>query len=324
MCFLGSCVIKMLTDDVFKTRLYDSLSHYRESISLIDDLLKRKLAPQEIVLLTCGRLDSLANLAFPNKASQQETFCRFISHYSGQKRFFNSVSVGDLYWEFMYYSYVADGGLISIPGRIRRFGQESDIFLSFVEKSKVPITGKAVENIAFRIANILQKHFNVKKRQLSSKPKRASSAEIKALIYKEIRRPNPDNIVAAINPMLEYFTCERILYRDYRNNSVHGLKVDFSNDEFFDNSEPYFSWYEHLGGELSVNHIQFPGRYLKNLLEKCLDTFSNHLLSKKVLPWELYNSMFSFDESMNSDSLDYLDENSMNEFEDVRWQLRTR
>ncbi len=315
----------MITDKVFKARLLNSLSHYRESISLIDDLLQRKLAPQEIVLLACGRIDSLANLLNPKIAGQQETFCRFITNFSGQKHFFNSISVGNLYWEFIYYSYIADGGLISIPGRIRRFGHDSDIFLSFIEKSRIPITGKTIENIAFRIADILQKHYCVRKGQPSAKPKRASSSEIIDIITKEIRKPPPDNIVDAISPMLEYFTCKRILYRDYRNNSIHGLKVDFDNEEFFDNIEPYFSLYEHYGNELFIYHIQFPGKYLENLLEKCLNTFSNHLLTKKVLPWEIYNSMFSFEETMKSNSLiDFLDDNSMDEFEDVHWQLRTR
>jgi hypothetical protein len=311
-------------EEALLERVNDSFSHYKESISLIDDLLKNRRAPQEIVLLTCARLDSLANLAFPKAGGQQERFCRFISTYSGQKRFFNSISVGNLYWNLRYYSYIADGGLVELPGRIKRFGSESEIFLSFIEKCKIPITGKDVESTALRIAKVLQKYFCVMKGQKLSKPQKGSSNHIKSYISKEIRRPNPKDIIIAIDPLIDYFKCAKILYRDYRNASIHGLSVDFDIDEFFDHNEPYFSDYEYFGGELVVFHIQFPGRYLRNLLETCLNTFIKHLLSMKKFPFELFSSIFSSDEFENNKVWDYLIEDSMDEFEDVKWQLRNR
>jgi hypothetical protein len=154
----------MLTDDELKDRLDSAFAHYHESILLMDDLIKQEREPQDIVLLACARLDSLANLAYPNKTSQQEAFCQFISNYSGQKRFFNAVSVGNLYSDLVYYGYIADGLLVDIPGRIKRFGLDSDYFLSFIERTNVPITGKSVGRIANRIAQILQHNFNVKKK----------------------------------------------------------------------------------------------------------------------------------------------------------------
>jgi hypothetical protein len=125
----------MFSEEVFVQRLREVLSHYRDTISLIDDLLTERRAAQEIVLLACGRLDSLANLAFYNASSQQWSFRQFVSNYSGQKSFFNSISVGDLYRYLAYYADLSDGGLIDAPGRVQRFGPQSDIFLAFIEKS---------------------------------------------------------------------------------------------------------------------------------------------------------------------------------------------
>jgi hypothetical protein len=313
----------MLSERVFAQRLLGALSHYHNTIDLIDELLAERRAAQEIVLLACGRLDSLANLAFHNIPGQQESFRRFVANYSGQKSFFHSISVGDLYRFLIYYADLSDGGLINVPGRVKRLGSESDIFLAFIENSGVPITGESVRNIANRVAKILKKQFRVKPGQRLSKPHRSSPTKIYELISQEFRMPDPDKIINSLAPLLDYFKCSSILYRNYRNRAVHGLMVEFDEDEFFEDNDPFHSKYENYFGEV-VLQIAFPGKYLRDLLAKCLETYTNHIIVKKNLPSDLFNSMFSMEEILESDVIDYLEEDSLDEFEDVRWHLKIR
>jgi hypothetical protein len=306
----------------FTDRLIGALSQYRDTIDLVDELLKHHERAQEIILLTCARLDSLANLAIPSVSSQQQVFRRFVENYSGKKAFFNTVSVGDLYRFLIYYGDLADGGLIEIPGRIRRFGPESDDFLAFVERSKIPITGEAVRKTTHLMARALSRHFRVMPRQSKSKPYIVSSANIKCAISQEFRKLKPKHVIAAFQDLLDSFKCSAILYKRYRNEIIHGLRVTLDEDGFFQKDQPYHDEIEYADGV--VFQLEFPGIYLRNLLLKCLDTFQQHLLSKKKAPIELFNVMYTFEEILQGDAIDYLDDDALEEFEDVRWKLRPR
>jgi hypothetical protein len=135
----------------------------------------------------------------------RKKFRRFVARYSGQNRFFNSVSVGDLYKYLTYFGWIADGGLIDAPGRIHRFGHESESFLTFIERSGVPVTGEYVHRITMRIAKVLQKNFRVKPRQHLSKSYRTSSKRIGEVISQEIKNPIPDDLIVALDPILDRF-----------------------------------------------------------------------------------------------------------------------
>ena len=166
----------------FEKRVDKAFQHYYDTVNLIDNLLKEKNNPQEIILLVCSRLDSLANLLKKNQQGQKSSFIHFLLNFSGDTKFFNRISIGDLYNYLYFFGGLSEDGLVQSPGRIRKFGKDSEDFLSFIEKSTIPITAKSVRQIAFRISRILEKNYRVKLGQSLSKRYTTSLGELSSAI----------------------------------------------------------------------------------------------------------------------------------------------
>ena len=312
----------MISDDEFLKRLDSSLAHYQNSINLIDKLLGEKQLAQEIILISCSRLDSLANLAFPDISSQQKSFCRFISNYSAEKQFFNSVSVGDLYWYLLHnsdFAYI----MIDKPGRIERLGTDDELYIEFIARSKVPVTGDSVYKYSIKLCKQLQGAFRVKPRQRLNKKYLASSSQIKDVVSKNLGEDDRENICFALEPLLDYFKCSSILYREYRNQAIHGLRVSVNEEDFFSETKPFHT--EAFSSEHGAFfQIEFPGKYLRDLLSTTFHTFKHHLGEKKKLPIDLFNAMFDFEEVLKGDVIEYIADEAFSGFGEVKWQLRSR
>ena len=250
------------------------------------------------------------------------TLPNFLYNYSGEKKFFNSISVGDLYQYLNYFGYIADDGLIAIPGRIKRFGKDSEDFLIFIEKSSVPITGQAVRQISHKIARLLKINFRVKPKQRITKKYITSSAIIKKIIKNEIKKPEPSILVKAIEPLLERYKIGSIFYRRYRCGVIHGFKVELNESDFFKKKHPYHGVFENI--EEQFFQIEFPAIYLKNLLKKSLETYIYKLKKTKKLPIDLFNEMYTYEDILDGNVLEYLDEETIDDFEEVSWQLKNR
>jgi hypothetical protein len=78
----------------FAKKLDIALGHYQQTLTLLDRLIQERIAPQEIILLACGRLDSLANLAYPDIPSQEKNFDDLSRDIRGR-----TVSSTQLVWE---------------------------------------------------------------------------------------------------------------------------------------------------------------------------------------------------------------------------------
>ena len=52
--------------------------------------------------------------------------------------------------------------------------------------------------------------------------------------------------MTALKPILKAHQLAAILYRDYRNGSIHGAGVDLDEDEFFEAETPYWSPIEYV------------------------------------------------------------------------------
>ena len=306
----------------FEQKLQQVVSPYRATISLVDELLSERRGAQEIILLICSRLDSLANLALRNAPSQQKAFRSFVSTFSGQRRFFHRVSLGDLYGEIMYYGELMDGFLIEKPGRIQRFGPDSDKFLRFIYGSQIPITGEAASQLFNRIGRVLATHFRVKHRQRRSKAYYESSTVIQRVISAEFRSPKPRVINEALKDLIDSFRASTLLYDRYRCGVIHGYGVSLNEDDFF-KEKNCFSGAFQSGFGLEAYKLEFPGLYLRNLLQKCLDTFVGQLIRLKKVPFELWTEMYIFEEMFDSegDVFDYFDDESVKDTEEVRWKL---
>ncbi len=310
----------MINNSDFENRLEKSLSHYYNTINLIDDLLKKKQNAQEIILLACSRLDSLANLQRKNQTGQKNSFIEFLLKFSGCKNFFQKISVGDLYWYIIYYSEISETLLVEKPGRIKRLGKDSEEFLNFIEKSTVPITGKSVRQISLRITKILEKYFRVKPNQKLSKKYTASYNILKDLIVKEFKDPSPEVIGESIKNLLERFKIGSIFYERYRCEVIHGFKISVDEKKFFTETKPFHTIFNYLFGD--IYNIQFPGKFLRQILSNSLNTFSNYLKSKKSLPLDLFTEVYNIDEVATENVFKYLDHSSLNQFEDVKWQVK--
>jgi hypothetical protein len=83
---------------------FDQFSSTRE---LVDGLIRSKSHPQEILILLCSRIDALASNSAREDEPRQKAFTRFVTIYSGKSKTFESVSIGDLYYELDYHLWVA-------------------------------------------------------------------------------------------------------------------------------------------------------------------------------------------------------------------------
>src|SRR5947209_7646479 len=92
---------------------------YKTTLTLLEEFLASKNNRQEFVLLSCARLDSLANLAFA-EGTQRSRFSRFLARYSGLGKQTFAVSVPDLYYYFQHYFWIATASIAN-PGRMMLF-----------------------------------------------------------------------------------------------------------------------------------------------------------------------------------------------------------
>lgn len=307
----------------FIKRLDEALVSYRETIELIDRLLKEKENAQEIVLLACARLDSLANLINKNRSlGQKQAFTQMLLNYSGEKKFFNSISVGELYKYLFFYGEIVEELMIEKPGRITRFSPDDINYLEFIEKSRIPIVGKKVRQFTNRITRILEKNFRVKAGQSTKKSHIATVENIRKIIYSEFKSIEPKLVFNSMESLLNSAKISSIFYEDFRCQVIHGFIVPIDDEKFFKSAEPYHSLIYYLYGD--IFHIQFSAKYLRNLLEKVLNTFTHQIIKKKKIPFDLYNVMYDYDEMMEMKGEEFIDDDDYSESEDVKWLIKKR
>ena len=186
----------------------------------------------------------------------------------------------------------------------------------------MPLRTKEVSQLSNRLLRLLEKKFRVKPKQRIIKRYIASQNELKDLIEKEFKIPEPSLIFKAFKSLLERFKIGSILYRKFRCGVIHGFKVPLDESEFFSKKSPYHGVFETIDG--LVFNIEFPALYLKKLLEKTLYTYTKELKSNKKIPSDLFFDIYTMDDILNDNEkiMDFLDEKTMDEFEDVKWQIK--
>ena len=91
--------------------------------------------------------------------------------------------------------------------------------------------------------------------------------------------------------LIAEYTTGSLLYRDYRCGTIHGTRLDVDEDRFFIESEPYFAPYSNVDDEPMLA-LEYPARYLCDLLEKCIDNYRRVLLESRRLPPDIYFEMY--------------------------------
>jgi len=305
----------------FETRLSSFFNTFSPTLELVDDLIRKRSHAQEIIILICSRLDALASTASPEDAPKRESFVKFACNYGQRRRFFSKVSVGDLYYEFAYHDFLLSNGILIDAGRLFRYSREADDVLRFIDYSDIPLVDKLVEHMFSKVMSALSSSFRVKPGQPLAKSHTASVDEVLRCITNSLERSRlrefGKSISEAIKPLIKTKVTARILYERFRSEVIHGGHVQIDNKRFFSENLPYWTpFYRREYGTWLL--LEFPAKFLRSLLERCIKTYKHHLIVKGVVPVGIHWLVFGED---NGKSLRYMDDQTLGEYGTARLRL---
>jgi len=307
-----------------ETRLSSFFDTFSPTLELVDDLIRNKTHAQEIIVLTCSRLDALASTANPEDAPKKESFVNFVCDYGQERNFFNRVSVSDLYYELGYYYWLLVEGLFMEHGRLYRYSRLDDAVLRFIDYSDIPLDGALLEYLFSKVMAALSSSFRVKPGQSLAKSHTARVDEvlksISASIKKSYLKEFEESIVKSAEPLIRTKITARILYERFRSEVIHGGHVRVDEQKFFTEDSPYWTpLYSDLYGSFCL--LELPAQFLRDLLERCIETYKNHLIAKGVVPAGIHWLVFGEDSMKN---LQYMDEDTLGEGGIARLKLPSR
>ncbi len=303
---------KPITREQLGKRLDSFFDSFSPTLKLTDELIESKSHAQELLILLCSRLDALASSAPREDVASKEAFIHFVTCYGCHRAMFESVSVGDLYFDLARHHAFLEF-LIKKPGRLRRYSRDDDSMIEFLWESGVALTANDAETLLARIMRALQASFRViagqhKKKRLRARPASVTQAVVAAFRSARVRETR-DVLPNALAPLLRANTLAAILYDDFRCEAIHSGEVYLDERKFFTEDRPYW-----LRGESEFFgqylFVQFPAKFLARLVRDCINTYRNHLVSKRKLPVRLFWRIFEED---GLDKLELLDEDTVEE-----------
>lgn len=281
--------------------------------ALVSELIARRKHATEVLILLCARLDALAlDAASGEQVSGAQALRRFLKAYSGEEEFFESVSVGDLYYELGYHRWLLDG-LLPEPGRLFRFGKLNDPVLHLLVDAGLPLTKEKSTLLLSTVIRLLERRYHVRPRQSASKARFVHPAKLKGEIKVAAEhtrlKPVADTLPKALEPLLDAKRISALLYQRFRCESIHGAKVILDENRFFVERDVYWSRLcsEYYG---CFELIEFSAPYLLRCLKTCIENFRNHLSRKGSLPSGVH--FHAFDAAPLS-TLHLLDRESLSE-----------
>ena len=292
----------------------EALASYDSTVRLLGDYLKKKANPQEVILLACARLDSLANLAYPH-GGQREKFVRFLSCHSRFRDSLSRISVSDLYFHLRFHLWILPG-TIDKPGRLHLFNPDDDReLITLVWQSELPVTQEDIGHFLRFLLRQLSSRFRVLEKQSSKRTSASDSGQLLELLRRRshsCRGGAYAKAIAHVKPLIEKFTLASLLYTKYRCGIIHRHCIPIQESGFFSRALPYWSPFYNgniqSGGFLEV---QFPGKFLFNAFVGALSNYKKSLKDRKRLPAELF-----FDNCDPLRETEYLDEQSLPEGKD--------
>ena len=259
---------------------------FSSTADLVDGLIDSRKHPQEILLLLCSRLDALASGSVREGEPRAKSFSHFITAHGRRRQLFESISVGDLYYEVNYHRWLLPG-MIAKAGRLHRFSRVDDGILHLLTESDIPITLQAATRLLTGILKALRRHFRVTPSQPTRKRTTATRSEVTQVISQGLETVLSRECLAklphALKPLLDSTTVSRILYEKFRCGVVHGGRVLIDQKKFFSETEPYWSplLSEYYG---SFVLVEFPARFLASLMHDCIEGYRFHLIAKGKVP----------------------------------------
>ena len=231
-----------------------------------------------------------------------------------------SVSLGDLYYELGFHRWLAEG-MIPKPGRLHRFSDLDDPIISLLDRSGIALTSEAAQQFFTRIMRVLNANYRCRPGQPRRKPTLAKPKSITAKLEAEFKSGRDatlsKQIGEAVQPLLERETIAGLLYSGFRNNAVHGARVELEEAMFFRASEPYWQpMYSEFYPPFMT--VKFPGPFLLELLRNCLRTLKGRMLATRKLPPDVHFHVFGSGVS----DLQFLDESLLPKASKGRFQFR--
>src|SRR5258708_6640478 len=215
--------------ETFARRISSYFERYETTLQILRALCDQGVAPQDIILLACARLDSLANHALPGKARQIEKFVRFILMHSGHSDVLERVSLPDLYASVMVEWWLLPG-VVDLPGRLQIFDHvRQREFIEMYLKSGLPLTEGDLEGLMALLAAEIRRHYRVIPYQRRTKSQCDAVNVVHATLTAAAashRKGAYTSGVAAFKPIIQAHQLVALLYREYRNGSIHGGGVD--------------------------------------------------------------------------------------------------
>lgn len=286
-------------------KFFDQFSSTRE---LVDELIQSKTHPQEILILLCSRIDALASSAAREDEARGKSFTGFVTTYSGKSGLFDSVSVGDVYYELDYHLWLLPG-MLEKAGRIHIFSRLNEPILKLLVDSEIALTLEEAQRLLKRIQRALRKRFRVAPNQPRGKRPLASADETKqAVLHEFAGRHNSARrhaLQKAIDPLISSKTLARILYERFRCEAIHGGRVLIDEPRFFAEGEPYWKPLRvEFYGPFQL--VEFPAKFLASVFSDCIRHYRKRLEATGKVPPNIHFEIFTDDPFSR---LDLLDEN---------------
>lgn len=277
---------------------------YDPTLKLLGSLVRKRSNAQEVVLLSCARLDSLANLGFSD--SQKNTFVRFVEKHS-HVREMSHISAPDLFRYLVHKQWILPG-TIPVAGRFHVFDLRDMPFFSFLWNCGVAVTRAKINDLLNKMTAMLRSRFRILPRQRNGSTI-VSVADITAAfrpVWKNAGLQEAD-AEKAVNPLLVDYRVSALLYSEFRCGAIHEYGVGLDEGRFFSESGIYFAAFGNP--YLTPPHIlsiQFPAKFLCRLLGTCIRSYRSELLHTKKLPFSMYEAVCDF-----QNDLQYLDDRSV-------------
>lgn len=257
-------------------RIDEAFKRYRDTVTLVDELIGSKRNPQEIILLTCARLDSLANLAFAER-SRKDAFVRFLAEHSEAVPTFEHISIADLH-DFLSYQLWVLPGTVEKPGRLHMFDPRRDErYITFLWESNLAITQEVLAALIKFILRCLKRRYRVSPTQTIRRSSFDTCDSLGAYLDSEAathRRGFYRSAVAAIRPLVSEFSLGVLLYKRYRSGIIHEYRVDIDETRFFKKDSVYWrTMYRRFAPPFKVLQVEFPARLLSKVLTYSMESY---------------------------------------------------
>jgi len=305
--------------ETFERRVSSYFERYETTLQILRSLCDQEVAPQDIILLACARIDSLANHAVPGKVAQMEKFVKFLLMHSGHRSILDRVSLPDLYASVLVEWWLLPG-VVEQPGRLQIFDQvRQREFIEMYWKSGLPLTEHDLEGLMEFVAGEIRRCYRVIPYQRHTNPQCDIIDAVHKMLSKGAasrRKGIFADGVAAFRPIIQTHRLAALLYREYRNGSIHGGGVDVDEDMFFTATMPQWSvMHYEFASSKPIFQILFPAKFLLSLYENCFRGYQKKLLATQKVPSSIFNDIFP---GSGTRHLSYLDQESVEDAVELR------